>query len=176
VEDLRAIPWVFAWTQCRLIVPGWYGLGWGLSQWAEDDPYRLRLLQAMYGNWPFFQSLIDNAAVALAKSDLGIGSRYAELCDDPRAYNAVFVPIAEEYKRSVEWCMRVAGERELLDNQPEMQRSLRLRDPYVDPLNFLQIELLRRLARCADAGERQELEQALRLSVNGVAAGLRNTG
>ncbi|MCC6729047.1 MAG: phosphoenolpyruvate carboxylase [Chthonomonadales bacterium] len=177
VEDLRAIPWVFAWTQCRMIVPGWYGLGTALDRWAGESQERLSMLQAMYTEWPFFASLIDNAEVAVAKSDLAIGSRYAGLVEDADVRERVFGMIAEELRCTATWTLAITGAREPLDHQPDLQRSLRLRDPYIDPLNFLQVELLRRRRDLPhDSPERARLDEALRLSINGIAAGMRNTG
>lgn len=177
VEDLRAIPWVFAWTQCRMILPGFYGLGTALDAWAGDDAAKIARLREMYAHWSFFTSLIDNAEVAMAKSDLGIGARYAELVREKTVRESVYTAIAEEWKRSVRWVLTITGSHELLGNQPDMARSLRRRDPYIDPLNFLQVELLER-SKCLahDHPDRARLDAALGLSINGIAAGMRNTG
>jgi phosphoenolpyruvate carboxylase len=177
VEDLRAIPWVFAWTQCRLIVPGWYGLGAGLERWVDGDPQRIDQLRAMHAEWPFFASLIDNAEVALAKSDLVIARRYADLVEDPRVRDAVLPALTDEMARCTRWALLVGESEELLDRQPDLKRSIRLRAPYIDPLNHLQVELLAR-ARTTPAGtpERDRIDAALSLSINGIAAGMRNTG
>lgn len=177
IEDLRAIPWVFAWTQCRLIVPGWFGLGTGLEQWAGDNRERIHLLQRMHAEWPFFTSLIDNAEVALAKSDLALACRYGDLVADSAVREAVLPVLTDEMTRSIRWALLVGESDELLDRQPDLKRSIRLRAPYIDPLNHLQVELLARAQRTPpDAPEREQIDAAIRLSINGIAAGMRNTG
>ena len=176
IDDLRAIPWVFAWTQSRVNLPGWYGLGTALESWAEEDPApRLARLQEMYRRWPFFRTVVDNAQMSLRKADMIIATLYATLADEgTRA--AIFEPIRAEYERTERMILRVTGYRDLLDNEPWLQRSIRLRNPYVDPLNYIQVALLRRLRADPPPDEVEQLEHAVLLSVNGIAAGLRNTG
>jgi len=163
VEDLRAIPWVFSWTQTRCILPGWYGLGTGLTAVDDDE-----LLRTMYDKWPFFSTTIDNAALALARSEPEIAAEYADLAPDDLRER--FYPRIEgEYERAVDAVLGVTGRDDLVD-RGWLRESLDRRNPYVDPLNFLQVELLGRNHR-SDAAER-----ALRLTVMGVAAGMQNTG
>jgi len=163
VEDLRAIPWVFSWTQTRCVIPGWYGLGAGLAA-CEDDA----LLEAMYEEWPFFRTTLDNAALALARSEPEIAHEYAALAPDDLRER--FQPrIDAEYERAREAVLSVTGRDDLVD-RAWLRESLDRRNPYVDPLNFLQVELLDREHRSPSA------ERALRLSVMGVAAGMQNTG
>jgi phosphoenolpyruvate carboxylase len=170
--DVRAIPWVFSWMQSRFNLPGWYGLGSGLR---AADPARLR---AMYAGWPFFRALLDNAEMSLLKADLGIAALYSDLVPDRRLAATVFAAVEEEYARTREAILETTGHAELMDGDPVIQRSVQLRNPYVDPLNYLQVEMLRRL-RALDDPEGPEAErcrEVIVLTVNGIAAGLRNTG
>jgi phosphoenolpyruvate carboxylase len=171
IAELRAIPWVFSWTQTRIILPGWYGLGSALAQ-ARDDA-GLPLLQEMDRDWPFFAALLSNAEMALAKADLTIGERYAGLVEDEALREAIWSPIRDEYERTCELVLAVTGQERLLDRTPVLQRSIERRDPYVDPLSFIQVELLRRLR--AD-GASEQVMRAMLLTINGIAGGLRNTG
>lgn len=177
VASLRAIPWVFSWMQSRHVLPGWYGLGTALSDYATN-PARLGELQQMYQQWTFFQNAIDNAQVSLGKTDLGIARLYAGLVEDERVRDLIFGQIEAEFQRSRDMILQVTGQAEILDHDPVLQRSIRLRNPYVDPLNFVQVNLLRQL-RALPASEEAEAESLLRtifLTINGVAAGLKNTG
>jgi phosphoenolpyruvate carboxylase len=171
IEELRAIPWVFSWTQTRIILPGWYGLGSALV-WAREQT-GLPLLQEMDRDWPFFAALLSNAEMALAKADLAIGERYAGLVEDETLREAIWAPIRAEYERTRELVLAVTGQTRLLDRTPVLQRSIERRNPYVDPLSFIQIELLRRLRR---DGTSPELARGMLLTINGIAGGLRNTG
>lgn len=171
LDSLRAIPYVFAWTQNRHLVPAFFGLGTGLQSAAEGD---WRPFQDMYGNWPFFRAVIDNAELALAKCDMAIGRAYAALLDDADAGQRLWTVIRDEYEVSRRAVLHITGRDELLDATPWLQRSIRVRNPYVDPLNFIQVELMRRLPD--DAPQMDPLRELLRLSVQGVAAGLRTTG
>lgn len=174
--DLRAIPWVFSWTQNRSMIPAWYGLGASLSEVKYRDRRAWQMLCEMYRSWPFFQAAIDNASLALAKADMYVAQRYAELAEDPEVRERMWLRIASEYDRTRQAVLDVVGERELLSGVPWFQQSIEVRNPYVDPLNLIQIELLRR--RRAASGEEDEayLRHLLRLSVQGVAAGMRTTG
>jgi phosphoenolpyruvate carboxylase len=167
VEDLRAIPWVFSWTQSRCIVPGWYGLAAGVDAYLSEggDVDRLR---EMYESWPFFRTKLDNASRALARSDMEIAGTYADLAD-PELRERFFPRIRDEHERAVEHVLSVTGRDRLLDRD-WLAESLRRRDPYVDPLNLLQVRLLAQEYRT----EREE--QTLRLTVKGIAAGMKNTG
>jgi phosphoenolpyruvate carboxylase len=175
LEDLRAIPWVFAWMQSRHTLPGWYGLGTAVELYlAQDRAERLALLQWMYREWPFWRTTLDNAQMVLAKADLHIAERYASLVPDAQVRERIWKLIADEYRRTVEAVCAVAGVDQLLDQSPTLQRSIRRRNPYVDPLSDIQVALLRRLRSAHEPDPM--LEQTVLLTVNGIAAGLRNTG
>ena len=179
LNDLRAIPWVFAWTQNRCLIPAWYGLGHALSDVKYNDRFGWQTILEMYRQWPFFQATIDNAATALAKADMYIGQCYSELCTDSEQRSAIWRLIASERDRSRQAILDIVGGSELLATTPWFQGSIEVRNPYVDPLNLIQIELLRRrrqLNGAADDEEHQRLRELLRLSVQGVAAGMRTTG
>jgi phosphoenolpyruvate carboxylase len=177
IEDLRAIPWVFSWMQSRHTLPGWFGLGAALEAFVQDAPHaHLAQLREMYRDWPFFKTLLDNAQLIIAKADLGIARRYAELVGDPAVADAVFGAICAEHERTRAMICAVAEVAEILDAQPVLQRAIRQRNPYVDPLSYIQIELLRRLRAGADEEEQAAMETAVLMSINGIAAGLKNTG
>lgn len=169
LESLRAIPWVFAWTQNRAILPGWYGVGSALEAFAAKEE-GLALLRRMYREWPFFQTLVDNVTMVLAKCDIAIASRYAALA--PASTRPLWRRIRREHARTRRWVKRLTGEARLLDNNVQLQRSIALRNPYVDPMSFLQVELLKRKRE----GCGEECDRPLLLSLNGIAAGMRNTG
>jgi phosphoenolpyruvate carboxylase len=178
IEDLRAIPWGFSWGQCRLTLPGWYGFGSAVSQ-PLDQPTpaerktALALLQKMYRQWPFFRTLLSNMDMVLAKSDLALASRYAELVGDARLRKKIFTAIDAEWHSTVEALALITGEKIRLANNPALARSIRHRFPYIDPLHHLQVELVRRY-RAGLADER--VQRGIHISINGIAAGLRNTG
>ena len=169
VEDIRAIPWVFSWSQSRLMLPGWYGFGTAAEAWQGN----IEELRDMYRSWPFFQSVLSNLDMVLAKTDLAIASRYAELVPDAKLRNEIFGRIQAEWQRARRWLAAITGRTELLADNPTLARSIRNRFPYLDPLNHLQVELLRR--HRADGGD-ERLLTAIHLTINGVAAGLRNSG
>src|SRR5574341_1222454 len=171
IEDLRAIPWVFSWSQCRLMLPGWYGFGTAVSGWI-DAKGSLRDLQEMYAEWPFFRSVLSNMDMVLAKTDLAIASRYADLVSDQELREAVFTRLSDEWQRCRKWLAAITGNPELLADNPTLARSIRNRFPYLDPLNHVQVELLRRY-RAGDRDER--LLRMIHLTINGLAAGLRNS-
>ena len=174
IEDLRAIPWVLSWAQCRLMLPGWYGFGTAVERFVQEAPTeRLALLRTMYREWPFFTTLLSNMDMVLAKSDIAIASRYAELVSDESLRSRIFGAISAEHGRTVVALKQITGQDELLDANPLMQRSLRNRLPYIDPLNHLQVELLRRYRNGADD---ESTRSSLHMSINGIAAGLRNSG
>jgi phosphoenolpyruvate carboxylase len=175
IQDLRAIPWVFAWTQSRVALPGWYGLGSALAGWTGEDDERWALLRTIYREWTFFKTLVDNAQLALRGADMLIARVYATLAAEADR-QAVFPAIEAEYQRTVLALCRLTGQKDLLDEAPWLQRSIRVRNPYIDPMNYVQVALLRRLRAQPDAPEAEEIRDAVRLSVNGVAAGLRGTG
>ena len=173
IEDLRAIPWVFSWGQCRLMLPGWYGFGAAVDAWLESYPEGLPLLSEMHVRWPFFKSVISNMAMVLAKTDLAIASRYADLVSDQATRETVFSRIAAEHRRTIELVHVITGQETLLYDNPTLTRSIRDRFPYLDPLNHLQVELLRRY-RAGHTDERTK--RGIHLTINGLAAGLRNSG
>lgn len=177
IDDLRAIPWVFAWTQSRVNLPGWYGLGTALQAWLHDGDRedRRQQLSDMYLRWPFFRTVIDNAQMSLRKADMTIMSLYSTLTDET-VRESVFDTIRDEYRRTEEMILTITGYNDLLDNEPWLQRSIRLRNPYVDPLNYMQVALLKRLLAEPQPDNVGELRDAVLVSVNGVAAGVRNTG
>lgn len=186
ISNLRAIPWVFAWTQSRVNLPSWYGVGTALAGWVAgtlpgietmggDATQRLARLSEMYQNWPFFRTVLDNVQMGLCKGDMPIASLYAELTDaETRA--AVFGDLQDEYERTKQLTLQITGYEELLDNESWLQRSIKLRNPYVDPMNYIQVAALAQLRAQPDAPNAQALREAVLLSVNGVAAGLQNTG
>ena len=177
IDSLRAIPWTFAWSQSRINLPGWYGLGSALEAYAAaHGESGIREIARLYRSWPFLASVIDNAEMILAKADMGIGRRYASLTagDDAQRW---WAQIEAEYHRTVTWLLRVTGRERLLDGAPVLQRSIALRNPYVDALSEVQVRLLRRLrALPPDSPDRALHLRLVQLSVNGVAAGLQNTG
>jgi phosphoenolpyruvate carboxylase len=177
LEDLRAIPWVFAWMQSRNTLPGWYGLGSAIARYVERIPNGVDQLRLMYRGWYFFRAMMDNAQQALAKADMAIASCYADLVTDRELRDRVFNQISDEYERTREMLLAVNRQKVLLGNEPVLQRSIKLRNPYVDSMSFIQLGLLRKLrALPAESDERKEIMDALRLSIVGVAAGLKNTG
>lgn len=175
LQSLRAIPWVFAWTQSRVTLPGWYGFGEALARVAGDDEARWETLAQMYREWPFFRTLVDNCQVSLRKGDLRIAEVYSFLAPDA-VRQRVFPLIQAEQERTVKALCRLTGQRDLLDLSPWLQRSIRVRNPYIDPMNYVQVALLRRLRANPQAQDAEALRDAVLLSVNGIAAGLRNTG
>jgi phosphoenolpyruvate carboxylase len=175
VTELRAIPWVFAWTQSRVTLPGWYGFGSAVQAWAGDDEARYQVLATMYRDWPFFRTMIDNSQVSMRKADMLIAGVYASLAD-PADRDSVFTRIREEFERTEAAICRLTGQRDLLDDAPWLKRSIKVRNPYIDPMNYIQVALLRRLRSGHAPAETDELKDAVLLSVNGIAAGLRNTG
>jgi phosphoenolpyruvate carboxylase len=174
IEDLRAIPWVFGWSQCRLMLPGWYGFGTAIKAWLAARPRDgMKILQEMYREWPFFQTLLSNMDMVLAKSNIAIASRYAELVEDTELREAIFPRLRAEWQYTFEMLLAITGQQALLDQNPLLARSIKNRFPYLDPLNHVQIELLKR-HRAGDTDER--VVQAIHLTINGIAAGLRNSG
>ena len=174
IEDLRAIPWVFSWAQCRLMLPGWYGFGAAVRAWLKARPSDgMTILKAMYREWPFFEALLSNMDMVLAKSDIAIASRYAELVADTRLREEIFSRIRSEWRDTIDALLAIMGHNALLQANPLLARSIRNRFPYLDPLNHMQLELLRRY-RGGDADE--SVVQGIHLTINGIAAGLRNSG
>jgi phosphoenolpyruvate carboxylase len=173
IEDLRAIPWVFSWGLTRLMLPGWYGFGAAVDKWLADHPGGLPLLRTMYATWPFFRTFLSNMDMVLAKTDLAIASRYAALYDDVANRERIFAAIRDEHARTCRQLFAITGHDALLADNPTLARSIRNRFPYIDPLNHVQIALLSRLR----AGHSDDAtRRALHLTINGLAAGLRNSG
>jgi phosphoenolpyruvate carboxylase len=168
IEDLRAIPWVFSWAQARIMLPGWFGVGQALTAFPDQG-----LLRAMAQGWPFFQTALSNLEMVLAKADMDIATGYAELVADESLRMRVFGTVRSGWGRAHDGLLEVAGQSALLENNPGLAQSIRLRLPYIEPLNQLQVELLRRY-RAGDDDER--VREGIHLTINGIAAGLRNTG
>jgi phosphoenolpyruvate carboxylase len=175
--SVRAIAWVFAWAQSRQTLPAWYGLGTALETWRANDASRLIKLQTMYREWPFFRTLLSNAQMALSKSDMDIARDYAALCRDPDVAGHIYSMISSEYRRATLQILNIAGVNALLEENPDLRVSLVRRKPYLDPLNYIQITLLRRLRSAAGESAQTSpwLEPLLR-SINAIAAGMKNTG
>lgn len=174
IEDLRAIPWVFSWSQCRLMLPGWYGFGSAVNAFlAERGEEGLALLRRMHREWAFFATLLSNMDMVLAKTDLAIASRYADLVRDSSLRDAIFPRIRKEWRDTVDHLLAITGQAELLDANPLLKRSIRNRFPYLDPLNHVQVEMLRRYR---DGAQDERTRRGIHLSINGISAGLRNSG
>jgi len=187
IEDLRAIPWVFSWGQCRMLLPGWYGFGSAVEAWlaaagsTAARRARMQLLKDMARDWPFFRALTSNMEMVLAKTDLAIAGRYVQLAADKAQAAAIFGTIRNEYKLTLRHWLAISGQRALLESNPELARNLKNRLPYLDPLNHLQVELIKRHREAAHderAGERagERTRRGIHLTINGISAALRNTG
>ncbi|MCC7152896.1 MAG: phosphoenolpyruvate carboxylase [Rubrivivax sp.] len=182
IEDLRAIPWSFSWGQCRVALPGWYGFGSAIEAFLGTGAQRSQrqaLLQRMYRRWPFFRALLSNLDMVLAKTDLAIAGRYVDLVEDRAAARRLFAQVRAEWQRANDALTLVTGETERLQSNVALARSIAHRFPYLDPLNHLQVELMRRhrlLASEANDAAAQRIRRGIHLSINGIAAGLRNTG
>lgn len=184
IEDLRAIPWGFSWGQCRILLPAWYGFGSAVSTWLENGidatkEQKLETLNEMFNNWPFFATLLSNMDMVLSKVDLAIASRYAELVSDEKLREDIFGRICEEHARTISCLESITGTSERLATNPLLANSLNRRLPYIDPLNYMQVEMIRRhrQALIDSPGEVDaRANRGIHLSINGIAAGLRNTG
>jgi phosphoenolpyruvate carboxylase len=173
MADLRAIPWVFGWMQSRHLVPAYFGVGYALEKFAANDPAKLELLREMMQRFPLFVDIVRNVEIALAKADFGIARMYAALVTDEALRDRVFTMLEEEFDRTQRMVLAVTGQKELLERNAVLSNSIRLRNPYVDPMSLLQVDLLRRKR----AGEQsEELDRAITATINGISAGLRNTG
>jgi len=171
IKDLRAIPWVFSWTQARVLLPGWYGLGSALE--TATAQVGLPYLQEMESSWPYFAAVLSNAELALAKADMRVAAQYIELVEPPELRDRIWSAITEEFDRTVQLLLSVTGQSALLDRDPVLQRSIARRNPYVDPLSFIQVELLKRFR---ETGAVEEFLRPVLLSINGIAGALKNTG
>ena len=189
IEDLRAIPWGFSWGQCRLLLPGWYGFGSAISAWLESGDSagkggkrgraaRVATLKAMYRDWPFFATLLSNMDMVLSKTDLAVASRYADLVTDRKLRNTIFKRITAEHGQTVDCLEMITGAKGRLASNPLLARSIQNRFAYLDPLNHLQVELIKRNRANAADGRKHDgrVHRGIHLSINGIAAGLRNTG
>jgi len=176
-EDLRAIPWVFSWTQSRYLLPAWYAAGTAFAKYVGDDGAKLEKLRTMYREYSFFRSLVDNLQMALAKADLLIARKYADMIKDETVRERIFALIQEEFELTKKMILAITGQEDILDNVPVIQESIRLRNPYVDPLSYLQVQLLTELRAKRSAGQDDpDLLREVLLTINGIAAGMRNTG
>ncbi len=191
IAELRAIPWVFSWMQSRYVLPSWYGVGGALEEYIAEDSARLGQLQQMYRQWPFLRAFVDNLQMTLSKADMHIAQNYASLVGDKALRERISDEIQQEYQRTRDMVIKIVGGKALLDNTPVLQESIRRRNPYVDPLSYFQVALLRRLRTLGgplmldkmlqqdatpEERERARLTYAVLLTINGIAAGLRNTG
>jgi len=173
ISDLRAIPWVLAWSQSRVMLPGWYGTGTAFESWIADGDGRLEVLQDLYRRWPFFRTVLSNMAQVLSKSDMGLAARYSELVEDEALRQRVFDKIVDEHERTIRMHKLITGQDDLLADNPALARSVFNRFPYLEPLNHLQVELLRRYR----SGDDDELVQrGILLTMSGLATALRNSG
>src|SRR3954453_12404755 len=174
IEDLRAIPWVFSWAQCRLMLPGWYGFGSAVETWIAENPEQgMPFLRELYREWPFFRMLLSNMDMVLAKSSIAIASRYAELVPDEALREKIFGRIRREWHLAIETLLDIMGQDRLLQGNPLLERSIRNRFPYLDPLNHVQVELLKE-HRAQNPDE--QVLRGIQITINGVSAGLRNSG
>ncbi len=175
ISDLRAIPWVFSWMQSRQIAPGWYGFGSAIQNWLDENPDGLKKLQEMYIEWPFFKMVVDFLQMSSQKADMHIAKYYAELVEDEKIRDKFFSKIESEYALTIRKALDITGQKEILENAFALRHSIRLRNPYIDPMSYAQTILLRRI-RKAGGDPSEELERAVFMSINGIAHGLRNTG
>ncbi len=174
IEDLRAIPWVFSWAQCRLMLPGWYGFGSAVEAWVKENPGNgMAFLKELYREWPFFRTLLSNMDMVLAKSSIAIASRYAELVLDVALRDKIFERIRREWQSSIDTLLEITGQTRLLESNPLLERSIRHRFPYIDPLNHVQVELLKE-HRAQNTDE--QVLRGIQITINGISAGLRNSG
>jgi phosphoenolpyruvate carboxylase len=173
VNQIRAIPWVFSWMQSRFNLPGWYSLGTGLASIPDQS-----LLQEMYANWPFFKTLLTNTEMSLLKADMEISALYVDLVPDRKLANDIFSSIRAEYDRTRKAVLSISGHSSLLELEPATRQAVQLRNPYVDPLNYIQVETLRRLRALSNPVglEADALHEVMAITINGIASGLRNTG
>jgi phosphoenolpyruvate carboxylase len=177
VEDLRAIPWVFSWMQSRFVFPGWFGLGTALDAILRQGPAGKKLLRTMHAEWPFFQTLIDNAQLTLRKADLTIARLYADLVTDSRIRKKILNALELEFALTESAILTITGEKQLLTNEPVLLNSVKLRNPYIDPLNYIQVEMLRRIRSGKLSKEDEEaVRRVIELTINGISGGIKNTG
>ena len=177
VEDLRAIPWVFSWMRSRFNFPGWYGLGSALHSILKKGPKARKLLRQMHAEWPFFQTLIDNAQLTMRKADMGIAALYAGLVEDTKIRTRIFSILTTEFERTEQAILAITGQKQLLAGEPVLLKSVQLRNPYIDPLNSIQVEMIRRLrAGKLSKADEEATRAVIELTINGISGGLKNTG
>jgi len=178
VETIRAIPWVFSWMQSRFNLPGWYGLGSGIESFKKFSADSAQLLEQMYAGWPFFRALLNNAEMSLLNADMDIAALYSGLVPNRPFAQSIFQTIQAEFDLTRNVVLEITGHVALMDAEPELQRSIHLRNPYIDPLNYIQVELLKQLRGLndPDGKDSESLREAMILTINGIASGLRNTG
>lgn len=178
VEDLRAIPWVFSWNLSRHIIPGWYPFGSAIQTWVKGQGARgEKLLKEMYRDWLFFNNLVDNIQMVIAKTDMDIAKLYASLVKDKSIRNGIYKKIKKEFNLTVKMILMITGQKNILDNDKFLQRSIDLRRPNIDPVDYMQVDLIRKLRDKKIKGEkRQRVIKTLMASINCISAGLRNTG
>lgn len=178
IEDLRAIPWIFSWTQSRHMLPAWYPVGTVFKRFIDSDPVgNTSLLKEMYSRWPFFENLLDNIQMTMAKADMNIAHLYSGLVPDTGAGDKIFGKIKREFELSKEMILLITGQKKLLDNDKGLQRSIHLRNPFIDPINYIQVNLLKQLRQVGiTEAEQKELTDAVLLTISCIAAGMRNTG
>jgi phosphoenolpyruvate carboxylase len=177
VSDLRAIPWVFSWMQSRFNFPGWFGLGSALTSVLKRGPKFRQQLRAMHAGWPFFQTLIDNAQLTMRKADMGIASLYADLVDDTKIRRRMLGILSAEFERTEKAILVVTGQKRLLGGEPVLLKSVELRNPYIDPLNYIQVDMMRRLRKGQlEPSEADAVRAVIELTINGISGGLKNTG
>jgi phosphoenolpyruvate carboxylase len=178
VDDLRAIPWVFSWMQSRFVFPGWFGLGSALEAVLKRGAKGKKLLRAMHAAWPFFQTTIDNAQLSMRKADMKIAALYSSLVEDEKIRRRIFALLEAEFARTEAAILAVTSQKQLLGKEPVLLRSVQLRNPYIDPLNYIQVEMMRRLrtAKNPEADEKAALHAVIELTINGISGGLKNTG
>jgi len=179
IDDLRAIPWVFSWAQCRIMLPGWFGFGSAVQAYLDKHGEAgQQRLQAMHAQWPYLSSLLSNMDMVLAKSDLAIASRYADLVSDKALSAAIFGRIRAEHELTIQHLLMVTGQKALLERHPALQRHIADRHPYLDPLNHLQVTLLQSFRERQQRNEEpdERIQRGIHLTINGLAQGLRNSG
>jgi phosphoenolpyruvate carboxylase len=177
VEDLRAIPWVFSWSQCRLMVPGWFGFGTAVKAYIEKHGNDgLPKLQEMFKTWQFFQTQLSNMDMVLSKTNMSIAQRYADLVPDKELGNRIFGKIKDEWQLTIDMLFLITGQKRLLQSNPLLERSIQNRFPYLDPINHLQVELMRKYRAQDEEQQDEKILRGLQLTINGISAGLRNSG
>lgn len=178
ISDLRAIPWVLAWSQSRVMLPGWFGMGTAVKEWisaGDSDEQRLQQLQVLYRDWPFFNSVISNMAQVMSKVELNLAKLYSELVVDKTAAHRIYQTIKAEFELTLDMFFQITGATTLLEDNPQLARSVSRRYPYLLPLNVIQLEMLRRY-REGEADKDKWVSHAIRLTMNGLATALRNSG